>query len=527
MLKSLTRADKIIAFAEKYLRVPEGALVGQPLILEDFQKDFIRDVYAANRKVRRAILSMARKNAKTTLIAILLIAHLVGPEAKQNTQIVSGAMSRDQAALVFELASKMIRMSPDISRLVKIIPSKKQLIGLPMNVEYKALAAEGKTAHGLSPILAILDEVGQVVGPQDDFIDAITTSQGAHENPLLMVISTQAASDSDLLSIMIDDAFESGDPNIVCHLYAAEPGCGVMDEEAWAAANPALGKFRSYEDLKEQAIQANRMPSKENSFRLYGLNQRVSVNSPLIAKDAWKFCGKKPIVPLHECEEIWAGLDLSGKIDLTAFVLYGKYKGEWYVYSYFWTPKKGLEQREKRDRAPYSLWIKQGFLYTTPGATVDYDFVAETIWDIVEPLGDKLKGIAFDRWRINILKKSFKELGVLIRGKEEDESLEEGLPLIDWGQGFKDMSPAIDAVEEVILNGTINHGNHPVLTMCASNVTTVKDSAGNRKLDKMKTSGRIDGLVALTMAAGLAQRQSKGEDNGNFDDFISNPIVAA
>jgi phage terminase large subunit-like protein len=121
---------------------------------------------------------MARKNGKTGLIAAILLAHIAGPEAVQNSQIVSGAMSRDQAALVFNLAAKMIQLSPELAKLVRIVPSGKRLIGLARNVEYKALAADGSTAHGLSPVLAILDEVGQVKGPQSDFVDAITTAQG-------------------------------------------------------------------------------------------------------------------------------------------------------------------------------------------------------------------------------------------------------------------------------------------------------------------------------------------------------------
>jgi len=109
-------------------------------------------------------------------------------------------------------------------------------MSLNQRVEYIALSAEAKTAHGLSPVLAILDEVGQVRGPQDDFIDAITTSQGPHENPLLLAISTQAANDADLFSVWIDDALASKDPKIVCHVHAAPKDAPLMDETAWRAA---------------------------------------------------------------------------------------------------------------------------------------------------------------------------------------------------------------------------------------------------------------------------------------------------
>ncbi|MDN6682175.1 MAG: terminase large subunit, partial [Enterobacterales bacterium] len=167
----MTRGEKVIAFIERYCIVPEGKLIGQPMRLDEFQKLFLLAMYDNPVGTDKAYLSIARKNGKTGLIAGILLAHLVGPEAKQNTQIVSGAMSREQAGIVFSLAVKMINLNPDLQGIVHIIPSGKKLIGLPMNVEFKALAAEGKTTHGLSPVLAILDEVGQVVGPQSDFID--------------------------------------------------------------------------------------------------------------------------------------------------------------------------------------------------------------------------------------------------------------------------------------------------------------------------------------------------------------------
>src|SRR5690625_3708743 len=163
MAKGMTRGERVCEFVERFCLVPEGAHVGEPLKLAPFQKKFIKAVYDNKHGTRRAYLSIARKNGKTALIAGILLAHLVGPEAKLNSQIVSGAMSRDQASLVFSLASKMVQLSPELSGIIRIVPSGRRLIGLPMNVEYRALAADGTTAHGLSPILAILDERKSVV----------------------------------------------------------------------------------------------------------------------------------------------------------------------------------------------------------------------------------------------------------------------------------------------------------------------------------------------------------------------------
>lgn len=483
-----SRAERVIAFIQRHCLTPDGEHVGKPMVLADFQKRFIRDIYDNPNGTRRAILSVSRKNGKTGLIAGLLLAHLVGPEAKLNAQLVSGAMSREQASLVFRLASQMVMLSPTLSKIVRIVPSSKRLLGLPLNTEYKALAADGKTAHGLSPLFCLIDEAGQVRGPQSDFIDALTTSQGAHADPLLIVISTQSASDQDWLSIQIDDAKASNDPRIVCHLYAAPEGCDLLDKEAWKAANPALGLFRSEDDLREQMTQAQRMPSMENSARNLLLNQRVSTESPFISPDVWKSCAAE-VLPFDEDTPIYAGLDLSARTDLTALVLVGKINGQWHTLPYFWTPNEGLMDRAKRDRSPYDLWHRQGFLRTTPGATVDYEYVATDIASLLAGLN--IQAIAYDRWRIALLKKEFERIGA-------------DLPLVEWGQGYKDMAPALDHLEAELLNGRVCHGNHPVLSMCAANAVITKDPTGARKLDKSRATGRIDGLQAMAMAFGIA-----------------------
>ena len=490
----MTRGERVVAFIERYCLTPEGQHVGKPIKLAPFQKKFIKAIYDNKRGTHTAHLSIARKNGKTALIAGIMLAHLVGPEAKQNSQIVSGARSREQAGQVYNYAAKMVMLSPELRSIVRPIPSSKILMGLPLNVEYRALSAEGSTAHGLSPILAILDEVGQVRGAQDDFIDAITTAQGAHEAPLLIAISTQAANDADLFSIWLDDAEQSKDPRIVSHVYAAAKDADLLDKKAWRAANPALGLFRSLDDLAEQAKKAARMPSAENTFRNLSLNQRVSTVSPFISSDVWKSCGGKVLE--FGSAPVWCGLDLSARTDLTALVVIGKIAGVWHIQPHFWTPENGLSDRAKRDRSPYDVWARQGYLHTTPGSTVDYEYVAQDIGAILSGLD--VQNIAYDRWRITLLQKEFDELGIT-------------LPLLEHGQGFKDMSPALDTLEAELLNGRIAHGNHPVLTMCAANAVVQKDAAGNRKLDKHKATGRIDGMVAMAMAFGCCSIATENE----------------
>jgi phage terminase large subunit-like protein len=376
-----------------------------------------------------------------------------------------------------------------------------------MNTEYRAISAEGKTAHGLSPILAILDELGQVRGPSSEFVDAITTSQGAHDAPLLLAISTQAPNDNDLFSIWLDDAKTSEDKNIVCHLYEAAKDCELEDPAEWKKANPALGSFRSMEDVIEQAARAKRMPSFEPTFRNLVLNQRVEMVAPFVSRGVWILNSSEPDESVFYEEPVYVGLDLSGKTDLTSMVLIA-WRDKWHVKPIFWTPEKGLKDRSRKDRAPYDIWESQGFIRTTLGASIDYEIVAR---EIVEILADcNVVAVAFDRWRFDLLKKEIDELGFV-------------LPLVPFGQGFKDMAPAIDSLETILLNEQLAHGGHPVLTMCMANARVEKDAAGNRKLNKAKATGRIDGAVALAMAVGVAGMSKQTE--GDLDGFLDAPLV--
>ena len=484
----MTRGEKIIEFISRYVLIPEGKFVGKPMLLDDWQKKFILEVYDNPAGTRRAYLSIARKNGKSGLISSLLLAHIAGPEAVQNSQIISGARSRDQAALVFNLAAKSISLSPILSDLVKIVPSGKKLIGLRKNVEYRALAADGTTAHGLSPVLAILDEVGQVKGPQDDFIDAITTSQGAHDAPLLVAISTQAPSDADLLSIWLDDAARSNDPKIVSHVYAAPDDCDLQDEAGWLAANPAMNSFRSKEDLVEQAKQASRMPSSEAAFRNLCLNQRISLESLWLSPNLWKENSGQPDLELFKTREVHLGLDLSKTDDLTAAVAaVVDDDGIVHVIPWVFSPMATLEDRAKRDRAPYDQWTKMGKMIAVPGKTLDYEWVSEFLGREMAEMN--LATINFDRWRIEDFKRDAQRVGFGLECQ-----------WLEIGQGYQSMSPRLERMNELLLHGKVRHGGHPLLNMAAANAIVVSDPSGNMKLDKSQSTQKIDPLQAMVMA---------------------------
>lgn len=475
---------------EGFCRVPEGKLVGQPLRLSAKQREWIKRIY--DTPTRTFILSMGRKNAKTTFAACLLLLHVAGPEAKPNSQLFSAAQSRDQAAILFSLASKMVRMSPDLSQYIVVRDTAKQLFCPELGTLYRALSADATTAYGLSPAFVVHDELGQVVGPRSELYDALETAAAAQESPLSIVISTQAPGEGDLLSVLIDDAKSNSDPRVKLELYTAPEDIDPFSDQAIRAANPHFDTFMNMDEVRRQAHEARRMPAREASYRNLVLNQRVSQHSPFVPRTLWEACSDPAEEEAFQEGKVYIGLDLSARNDLTALVMAALYRERWHVRPYFFAPQQGVTERSQRDRVPYDLWSRQGYLHLTPGASVAYEAVAVQLAELCDTY--PVLAVAFDRWRMDVLKAELARMGV-------------ELPLVEFGQGFKDMTPALEAVEAELMNKTIRHGGHPVLRWCAANAIATRDAAGNRKLDKSKATGRIDGLQAMCMAIGTGHSQ--------------------
>ena len=496
------RAERNIKWIEAYCHIPEGRDAGKPVRLRPFQKDVIRGIYGS--PTRRAIISFGRKNAKTTLSAFLLLLHTAGPEARVNSQLNSAAQSKDQAALLFSLAAKIVRMSPDLQQYIIVRDSLKQLFCAEIGTLYRALAADASTNFGLSSVFTVHDELGQVKGPNSALYEALETSSGAHDEPISIVISTQAPTDGDLLSILIDDAANGFDPKTKLFLYTAPESMDPFSEDAIKKANPAFGDFLSRDEVLDKANSAKRMPSTESSYRNLILNQRVEAEAPFVSKTIWQNNGGNP--EDYSGADVYGGLDLSATQDLTALILGSHRDNAWDINPTFWLPSEGLAEKSRQDRVPYDVWEKQGFLKTTPGKSIEYEYIALRLREVFDRCN--VKAIAFDRWGMKHL------IPWLVKAGFSEDEIDRFIP---FGQGFQSMSPALRDLESLLLENKIRHGNHPVLSMCAANARVQTDPAGGRKFTKQKSSGRIDGMVALAMACGSMPEDPEDEYvTGNF-----------
>jgi phage terminase large subunit-like protein len=497
----LSRAERVIAFVET-LPCSQGTLAGTTLKLRPWQRRFIERVYDGRRLVRTAVLSVARKNGKSCLAAALALAHLCGPEAEERGECYAVACTRFQAGRIFNEMVAVIQRTPWLDERINICRFRKELEDVVNGSIFAVLSADVAPVHGLSPSFVCYDELAQV--PSRALFDALGTALGARASPLMVVISTQASSDIAPMSELIDYGLrvnrgEVKDPHFHLTFFSAPPADDPWKIATWRKANPALNDFRSLEDVKRLARQARRMPSSEMSFRQLVLNQRVDASEQFLTAAAWAACGKTTpqAAESFKGRPCFTGLDLGATRDMTALILvFADDDGCYDVIPYCWLPGATLQEREDEDRMPYRLWRDQGHLLTFDGRTTDPGVVARKIAELHGTY--KIQALAFDRWRIEDIKRELAAIGCDVN-------------LVPWGQGFRDMAGAVDTLEKLVVDGRLRHGGHPVLTMAAGNAKVEVDAAGNRKLSKKKSTGRIDPLVALAMALGVATRQAVEE----------------
>jgi len=439
---------------------------------------------------------MGRKNGKTQLAAMLALAHLLGPEVESRGEVYSCANDRFQASKIFAEMVALIAGNPEMVDRVNIVRFKKEIEDLKSGSFYAALTAEAKTKMGLNPSMVIYDELGQAANRH--LYDAMDSAMGARKEPLLLVISTQAADDFAPMSQLVDygikvNAGDIVDPSFHLTLHQAPLELDPWSPETWALANPALGDFRSLPDVERLAHQAQRMPAQENSFRNLILNQRVSAHTKFIERSEWNACAGPPLIPSGA--KVYAGLDLGSTRDMSALVIiHQDIDGVFHVLPEFWLPGD-IGERSDHDHAPYDVWVREG-LITPVGKTTDPATLALRVAELSRDY--QLMTVGYDRWRINDFKRELDAIGC-------------DVTLVEHGQGYKDMSPAVDIVERMVLNRRIRHGGNPVLQACVANAVVSRDPTGGRKLDKAKSTGRIDGLVALAMAFSLALIKTEAE----------------
>lgn len=485
-------ADKACEFFYTFLTFIEGHNAGQPFALEPWQKAVIGCLFGWKRpnglrRYRKFLLYIPRKNGKTPLVAgILLLIALC--DGEPGAQIYAAAASTDQASLLFKHMSLMASQSPELSEITTTYKSFKSM-NFPQNTTVKVLSAKANTAHGKNTHCFAVDELHA----QNDreLLDALTTSTGTRTQPLEIYLTT---ADYDRPSIC-NEVYEYAcrvrdgvfpDKTFLPVIYEALIGDDWKDPAVWRKANPNLGVSIREDWLAEEAETASRKPDYLNAFKRLHLNIRTGASVAWIPMHEWDACDAElPDLTGREC---YAGLDLSSTQDVTAFVMVFPpvYENEptWIVPK-MWIPEDTAHERQRVGGIPYATWIEQGFMLSTPGNAVDYEFVKAEILACASKYQINL--IAFDPWNADMFAQHLAA---------------EGLRVGEWRQGFGSMNAPCKELQRMILTREVAHGGHAVLRWMAGNVMVETDAIGNIRPSKKKSSQKIDGMVALVMAVG-------------------------
>ena len=505
-------ADRAVRFIEN-LKHTKGKWAGTPFWLLPWQERIIRDVFGvvdANgyRQFRTAYVEIPKKNGKSELAAAIAL-YLLYADNEPSAEVYGAAADRQQASIVFDVARRMVEMTPALLKRSKIMAAGKRLVNYNNAGFYQVLSAEVGTKHGLNVSGLVLDELH--AQPNRNLVDVLTKGSGdARTQPFYFLITTAG---TDRNSICYEyhskaaDILEAKriDPSFYPVIYGLDDGDDWNAEENWYKANPSLGHTIQIDRVRDAYREALQNPAEENVFRQLRLDQWVGSSVAWIPEHIYDRGARDIDLKALRGRDCYCGLDLSSTSDITAFVMVfpPQFEGDEYVViPHFWLPRETLNLRVRRDHVPYDVWEKQGLFHVTEGNVVDYNFVRKTI----NELGTQyhILEIGVDRWNAT----------QLITDLEGD-----GFTMVPIGMGFKDMSPGMKELYKLLLEGKVNHGGNPVLRWMAGNVVAEVDAAENIKPSKKKSTEKIDGIVALIMGLDRAVRHEQVGSVYDRDDY--------
>lgn len=488
------------------LRHSKGEWAGKPFELSAWQAFILWVLFGwkridGTRRFRTAYVEIARKNGKSTLAAGVAL-YLFAADREAGAEVYTAATKRDQARIVHGEAIRMVQSSPALARFIDVFKDNLSMIRTAS--KYEPLGADADTMDGLNVHGAIIDELH--AHKNRNLWDVLETATGARRQPLLFAITTAGFDrhsicwqQHDYGEKVLDDVIQ--DDAHFAFIASLDSEDSWTDRSVWIKANPNLGISVKEESLKEQCAKAESLPSAQNAFRRLRLNQWTEQSERWIDLAVWD-SGATPVnIQKRRQRVCFAGLDLSHKTDLTAFVLVfppeRDAKAEpWQIQCRFWVPADNIRKRVEKDRVPFDIWIRNNLIETTEGNVIDYDVIRKRIQEDNEEY--TIKEIAYDPW-------SAQQLAMQL--------MSDGLEMVPFRQGFASMAAPTQELEKLIIGRQIIHGGNPVLRWMASNVAIKQDSAGNLKPDKAKSTERIDGIVALIMAIGRATVQAESVYN--------------
>lgn len=509
-LKDLTREDiffdeaqgsRAVNFIERKLKHWEGSFAGNPLLLEDWQKFIVMQIFGwytseGKRRVRSVYIQIARKNGKTSFLAAIILYHIFN-DSENTPQVLVGANNEDQAKICVNSTGKMIEGSPAFKKLVStdkinLFRYKDNIVNIyypDRGAVIKAMSKNPETKDGFNPSLGGVDEYHEA--KDDKLLNVIESGQGSRINPLLIVITTAGFDkDGPCYSKLRESSVQIltgtlDDDHHLAFIYEQDEGDEVSDESTWVKSNPNLGVSVSIEFLRSRYKKAlNEGGTKMVDFLTKNLNKWVDAPEVWIGNEVWA-TNRHGLTPQDlEGKTCYGGLDLARTVDLNAFVLWfpNVKEGIHAVLPFFWIPEAKVENNN--DRVDYRKWIEQEYMMKTPGNVADYRIIAADIKAIISKYD--FKSMAYDKYLTGH--------GVLA------DLIDEGIECHEMGQNIVSLNFPTKELERIVTGGQLEHFGNPVLGWMMGNVILAKDTSGNVKPDKGKSEKKIDGVSAMINA---------------------------
>lgn len=470
------------------------------------------------RRFNTVLFAVARKNAKSTLAAAILL-YCFCTEPEEGAQVITAATTYSQAQIILHIARRMVQRSPGMVEAFGIQVWSKSIIRPSTGSRFEAIHAKASSQDGLNPSHVALDEIHAHKTP--DLLNVLSSAQGGRFNPLWLYTTTEGYENPgpwrDLREFsrkILGGVFKAEEVDhflaIVFALDNTDRSLGVVadddfKESAWIKANPLLDvNPHLMTAIRTAAVEARSMPSKLAEFRIKRLNRPASVADGWVNLQTWRECSGEVDLARLRGVPCWGGLDLASTSDLCAFRLVWWMEGQIYTWGWRWVPEQSLKDRSERGAAPFQAWREQGWLISTPGNVTDYSAIEAQVIEALQTFDIQL--IAYDRWNASDLINRLMAVDA---------------PMVEFVQGPKSYHPAMQALERAYMEKRLHHGGDPVLSWCASNLVARLDQNLNMAPDRKNSSDKIDDFAALLMAVGV----SLASESQSLESFIADPII--
>lgn len=491
------QANAACEFIEQLPHV-EGVWDHPNIVLHPSQIFFVCQLFGfrnadGSRRFTTAVFAVARKNAKSTLAAAILL-YVYCTEPENGPQILSAATTGSQARIVWNVAKRMVERTPDLAEAFTLEPFANAIARYEVGGTFKPINAKASTQDGLNPSALCFDELH--AHKTADLFNVLRSAAGARKNPLYLYTTTEGHANSGPWSDVrkfgfnvLDEVVEAD--HFLCLYYAIDDRDDDFDETKWVKANPLLGVSITLEKLREYAIEARHQPSQLAEFRTKRLNRQASATHGWIDLLKWKKCDAAVDLERMRTLPCSAAFDLASVSDLCSWRLVWWETVEevqrYYTWGRRWVPDAAVKQRNERGTLRYEPWVNSGLIQQTDGDVTDYNIVEQQIVEDCERFAPKV--IAYDPWNAQQMVNNLTA---------------RNLNLVQFRQGPASYHPAMQELERAYTSGRLAHGGDPVLLWQASNLVARKDVNSNMAPHKEKSADKIDDMVALLMALGVS-----------------------